>query len=161
MAACAFRRSFDFKDSPEGTMIMGTYSYHHALQIVLDNAILITLVLRQYLRNSWLPRNLQVLSKAADDFRLHMTRMLEEEAGSHYVLSHASVSRLLLGCDTLVSFSMLPKVNRAHYKPRLKNDDKVPPSHPSAQPCAISPAQTSDASTLTLVVMQDQKITRL
>jgi hypothetical protein len=79
MAACGFRRSFDFKSSSEEVKTTGTYSYRDALQIVLDNAILIMLIPRQYLRYSWLPRKLQVLGKAAADFKLHMTRMLEEE----------------------------------------------------------------------------------
>jgi hypothetical protein len=79
MAACGFRRPFDFKSSSEEVTTTGTYSYRDALQIVLDNAILIMLIPRQYLRYSWLPRNLQVLGKAAADFKLHMTCMLEEE----------------------------------------------------------------------------------
>jgi hypothetical protein len=79
MAACGFRRSFDFKSSSEAITTTGTYSYRDALQIVLDNAILMMLIPRQYLRYSWLPRNMQVLGKAAADFKLHMTRMLDEE----------------------------------------------------------------------------------
>jgi cytochrome P450 len=79
MAACGFRRSFDFKSSSEKVTTTGTYSYRDALQIVLDNAILIMLIPRQYLRYSWLPRNIQVIGKAAADFKTHMTRMLEEE----------------------------------------------------------------------------------
>jgi cytochrome P450 len=79
MAFCGFRRSFDFKGSSEQATTTGTYSYRDALQIVLDNAILIMLIPRQYLRYSWLPRNMQILGKAATDFKLHMTHMLEEE----------------------------------------------------------------------------------
>jgi len=79
MAACGFRRSFDFRESSDEVSESGTYSYRDALQIVLDNAILIMLIPRQYLTYSWLPRKLQVLGKAATDFMLHMTRMLEEE----------------------------------------------------------------------------------
>jgi cytochrome P450 len=79
MAACGFRRSFDFESSSEALTTTGTYSYRDALQIVLDNAILIMLIPRQYLRYSWLPRKMQIIGKAAADFQLHMTRMLEEE----------------------------------------------------------------------------------
>lgn len=79
MVACGFRRSFDFKSSSAEVTTTGTYSYRDALQIVLDNAILIMLIPRQYLRYSWLPRRLQVLGKAVADFKLHMTRMIEEE----------------------------------------------------------------------------------
>jgi hypothetical protein len=79
MASCGFRRSFDSKGSSEQVTSIETYSYRDALQIVLDNAILIMLIPRRYLRYSWLPRNLQVLGKAAADFEIHMTRMLDEE----------------------------------------------------------------------------------
>ncbi|KAH7408317.1 cytochrome P450 [Phaeosphaeria sp. MPI-PUGE-AT-0046c] len=79
MAACGFRRSFDFKSSSEEEGTKGTYSYRDSLQIVLDNVILIMLIPRRHLNYSWLPRNLRVLGKAAADFKVHMTRMLEEE----------------------------------------------------------------------------------
>jgi cytochrome P450 len=79
MAACGFRRSFNFETSSDEITTTSTYSYRDALQIVLDNAILIMLIPRQYLRYSWLPQNMQILGKAAADFKLHMARMLEEE----------------------------------------------------------------------------------
>lgn len=79
MAACDFRRSFDFKSSSKEATNTETYYHRDALQIVIDNVILIMLIPRQYLTYSWLPRSLQVLGKAAADFKLHMTRMLEAE----------------------------------------------------------------------------------
>lgn len=80
MAACGFRRSFDFQGSSEEVSEKGTYSYRDALQIVLDSAILLMLIPYQYLQYSWLPQKLRILGKAAADFKLHMTQMLEEEA---------------------------------------------------------------------------------
>lgn len=79
MAACGFRRSFNFKSVLEEEATTGTYTYRDALQIVLDNAILLMLLPRQHLTYSWLPQNLRVPGKAAADFQLHMTSMLEEE----------------------------------------------------------------------------------
>ncbi len=82
MAACGFRRSFDFKDSSQEEQEMGRYSYRNALQIVLDNVILLLLIPQEYLRCSWLPQKLQKLGKAAADFKFHMAKMLEEETES-------------------------------------------------------------------------------
>lgn len=79
MAACGFHRSFSFKSSQDEDASAGTYSYRDALQTVLDNAILLMLIPRRYLKYSWLPTKLQVLGKAARDFEVHMVRMLEEE----------------------------------------------------------------------------------
>lgn len=79
MAACGFRRSFDFKGEPELSAGGGTYSYCDALQIVLDNVIVLMLIPRQHLIYSWLPKKLKVLGKAADDFKMHMAHMLGEE----------------------------------------------------------------------------------
>ncbi|KAF2870624.1 cytochrome P450 [Massariosphaeria phaeospora] len=84
LAATGFRRSVDFQGSSSGAVETeaGTFSYRDALQIVLDNVILLMVVPPRYLTNSWLPKSLLRLGKAAADFKMHMVRMLDEETSS-------------------------------------------------------------------------------
>lgn len=80
LAAIGFRKSFQFRNSekeiPEAT---GRLSYRNALQIVLDNAILMMLVPRKHLRYFWLPDSMRRIGKAGDDFGMHMQEMLDNE----------------------------------------------------------------------------------
>lgn len=88
MAACGFQKSFDFssassygtrEEEEELLQGKGRYDYREALQIVLDNVILLMLLPWKRLGHPWFPRKLRVLGKAARDFKWHMERMLEEE----------------------------------------------------------------------------------
>jgi cytochrome P450 len=81
LAAIGFRRSFDFKSSTEEASETKEekFSYRDALQVVLDNVILIMLIPRKHLRYSWLPAWMRRIGKAADDFGTYMQEMLDEE----------------------------------------------------------------------------------
>lgn len=79
LAAIGFRRSFKFESSTEEVQTGGGFSYRDALQLVLDNAILVMVVGRKHLLYSWLPAWVQRIGKAAEDFQKHMERMLDEE----------------------------------------------------------------------------------
>ncbi|KAF2106159.1 putative cytochrome P450 monooxygenase [Lophiotrema nucula] len=81
MAASGFHRSFQFKSSTresEGP-VNGEFSYRDALQIVLDNAILLMLISPRMLLGWWLPTSLRRVGQAAADFKTHMTRMMEKD----------------------------------------------------------------------------------
>lgn len=81
LAAIGFRRSFSFlkaddtRAKREGTM----YSYRDALQIVLDNVIILMLIPPRHLAYPWLPTFLRKIGSAAQDFKTHMVKMLDEE----------------------------------------------------------------------------------
>ncbi|KAF2015678.1 cytochrome P450 [Aaosphaeria arxii CBS 175.79] len=81
LAAIGFRRSFHFRGSNNNATIRedGMFSYRDALQIVLDNVILLMLIPRRYLTYSWMPASLQRIGHAASDFKKHMVQMLDEE----------------------------------------------------------------------------------
>lgn len=80
LAATGFRRSFDFKSSSEAAASLDTASsYRDALATVLDNIILLLLLPRRFLSHPLVPKSLQRIGKAADDFQHHMEQMLEEE----------------------------------------------------------------------------------
>ncbi|KAF2846612.1 cytochrome P450 [Plenodomus tracheiphilus IPT5] len=89
LAATGFGRSFSFKSASEGTSETDTASsYRDALSTVLDNAILLMLIPRRYLSFPFLPKSLQRIGTAAEEFQHHMERMIEEEnaafkAGKH------------------------------------------------------------------------------
>ncbi|KAH7130051.1 cytochrome P450 [Dendryphion nanum] len=93
LAATGFRRAFDFKASgktgvgSETTLgkeeeTTGRFSYRDALQIVLDNAILILLIPRKHLQYSFLPAWMRRIGKAAEDFYVHMQELLREEVAA-------------------------------------------------------------------------------
>jgi cytochrome P450 len=81
LAAIGFRRSFQFRSSDDSAAIRegGIFSYRDALQIVLDNVILLMLIPRHHLTYSWMPESLQRIGLAASDFKNHMVQMLDEE----------------------------------------------------------------------------------
>jgi len=80
LAATGFRRSFDFKSASEAAASLDTASsYRDALATVLDNIILLLLLPRRFLSHPLVPKSLQRIGKAADDFQHHMEQMLEEE----------------------------------------------------------------------------------
>ncbi|KAF2653148.1 putative cytochrome P450 monooxygenase [Lophiostoma macrostomum CBS 122681] len=84
LAAVGFRRSFSFRtsDQTEAEKESGMLSYRDALQLVLDNAILLMLVPYRHLVHSWLPISLRKIGRAVADFRDHMAQMLEAETKS-------------------------------------------------------------------------------
>jgi cytochrome P450 len=80
LAATGFRRSFSFRSSSEiGTESDLASSYREALSVVLDNVILLLLIPYRYLQIPLLPKSLQRIGRAADEYKQHMERMLEEE----------------------------------------------------------------------------------
>jgi cytochrome P450 len=81
LAAIGFRRSFQFRSSDDSAAVResGMFTYRDALQIVLDNSILLMLIPRRHLTYSWMPEALQRIGLAASDFKKHMVQMLEEE----------------------------------------------------------------------------------
>lgn len=81
LSAIGFRQVFNFRSSqkakaPEG---VGGLSYRDALQIVLDNVILIMLIPLKYLTYSWLPAWMRRIGLAGNEFQRHMEGMVEEE----------------------------------------------------------------------------------
>lgn len=80
LAATGFGRSFSFH-SADGKDVDpdGAFSYRDALSMVLDNAILLMLIPRQYLSFPFVPKALRQIGKAAKDFKNHIERMLDEE----------------------------------------------------------------------------------
>jgi cytochrome P450 len=80
LAAIGFRKSFDFRPrTQEAVLDNGKFSYRDALQLVLDNIIVLLIVPRKYLSYSWLPGWVRKIGKAANDFQLHMEEMLDDE----------------------------------------------------------------------------------
>ncbi|KAF2790090.1 cytochrome P450 [Melanomma pulvis-pyrius CBS 109.77] len=81
LAATGFRRSLPFRGSSVAALDTegGLLSYRDALQIVLDNAILLMLFPYWLLEKSWMPKAMRRIGKAAEDFKAHMVRMFEEE----------------------------------------------------------------------------------
>jgi cytochrome P450 len=81
LAAVGFRRSSSFRASDEAAIEKegDMFSYRDALQIVLDNVILLMLIPYHHLGYSWLPVSLRRLGTAAADFKVHMAHMLELE----------------------------------------------------------------------------------
>ncbi|KAF2712771.1 cytochrome P450 [Pleomassaria siparia CBS 279.74] len=83
LAATGFRRSFSFRSTSGSDAEPDTASsYRDALSMVLDNAILLMLIPRQYLSLPFFPKALQKIRKAADEFKHHIERMLEEETAA-------------------------------------------------------------------------------
>lgn len=83
LAATGFRRSFSFQSSTEYEKDSDTASsYRDALSIVLDNVILLMLIPRRYLCYPFLPKSLQRIGQAAESFKHHMQRMLDEETAA-------------------------------------------------------------------------------
>ncbi|ORY06229.1 putative cytochrome P450 monooxygenase [Clohesyomyces aquaticus] len=83
LAAIGFRRSFKFESSAKEPTTGGspneTFDYRDALQMVLDNAILVMVVGWKNLLYPWLPAWIRRIGKAASDFQKHMEIMLNEE----------------------------------------------------------------------------------
>jgi cytochrome P450 len=81
LAATGFRRSFTFRGSSVAgsDAKRGLLPYRDALQIVLDNAILLMLFPYWLLGKAWMPKSIRKIGTAAGDFKAHMVRMLEEE----------------------------------------------------------------------------------
>ena len=83
LAATRFGRSFSFH-SADGKDVDpdGAFSYRDALSMVLDNAILLMLIPRRYLSFPFVPEALRKVGKAAEDFKNHIQRMLDEETAA-------------------------------------------------------------------------------
>lgn len=83
LAATGFGRSFSFRSASSKDAETDTASsYRDALSMVLDNAILLMLIPRRYLSLPFVPKALRQVGKAADEFKHHMERMLEEETAA-------------------------------------------------------------------------------
>jgi cytochrome P450 len=84
LAAIGFRKSFNFESSAseDSGSANENFSYRDALQMVLDNAILVMVVGRKHLLYSWLPAWIRRIGKGADDFQKHMEKMLDDEMAS-------------------------------------------------------------------------------
>jgi cytochrome P450 len=84
LAATGFRRPFNFRGSTQNAVVQqeGPFSYRDALQIVLENVILLMLIPPRYLLYSWLPQKLHTIGKAAADFGKYMELMLNEETAA-------------------------------------------------------------------------------
>jgi cytochrome P450 len=84
LAAIGFQKSFNFESgaSKKPAHADENFSYRDALQMVLDNALLVLVVGRKHLLYSWLPVWVRRVGKAANDFQKHMENMLEDEMAS-------------------------------------------------------------------------------
>ncbi|KAL5375432.1 hypothetical protein DPSP01_011239 [Paraphaeosphaeria sporulosa] len=81
LAAIGFRRSFSFRQADDSVGIREgvVHSYRDALQIVLENLILLMLIPSRHLVYPWLPASLRRIGNAALDFKKHMVKMFDEE----------------------------------------------------------------------------------
>ncbi|KAK2746825.1 hypothetical protein FQN57_002867 [Myotisia sp. PD_48] len=80
LAATGFSRPHKFVGSHESKPDLDEEgSYQEALQIVLDNCILLMLIPPNYLTLPFLPKSLRLIGKAAVNFRTHIAEMLTEE----------------------------------------------------------------------------------
>lgn len=81
LAAIGFHRSFSSrKEDDSGAKRDGaTYSYRDALQIVLENVVVLMLLPPRHLIYSWLPTSLREIGTAARDYKTHMVKMVDEE----------------------------------------------------------------------------------
>jgi cytochrome P450 len=105
LAAIGFRQVFDFQHSRKAKASEGAggLSYRDALQIVLDNVILIMLIPRKYLTYSWLPAWMRRIGFAGNEFQRHMKGMVEVETESlnHEKKSSSSlITSLVRALDT-------------------------------------------------------------
>jgi cytochrome P450 len=84
LAAISFQKSFKFESSASEKSADAdeSFSYRDALQMVLDNALLVLVVGRKHLLYSWLPAKVRRVGKAAHDFQKHMENILEDEMES-------------------------------------------------------------------------------
>ena len=78
LAATGFRRAYKFRSSEQPKSDEAS-TYRDALQMVLDNAILIMVLPRWVFSLPLLPKSLARLGKAANDFKNYMKNMLGEE----------------------------------------------------------------------------------
>ena len=78
LAATGFRRSYKFSSASQ-VESDETQNYRNALQIVLDNSILLMLIPARFLVFPLLPTSWAHIGKAAAAFKQHMIRMLDEE----------------------------------------------------------------------------------
>jgi cytochrome P450 len=85
LAATGFRKSIDFQPNAVDTAmtdVRASSTYRDALCTVLDNIILLLVFPPRVLSLPYLPRSVNVIGKAAVDFRKHMDRMLQEETAA-------------------------------------------------------------------------------
>ena len=78
LAATGFRRAYKFRSSEQPKSDEAS-TYRDALQMVLDNAILIMVLPRWVFSLPLLPNSLARLGKAANEFKNYMKNMLGEE----------------------------------------------------------------------------------
>lgn len=78
LAATGFQRSYDFHSSSQPE-VDEAETYRGALQIVLDNALILMLVPPKLLRLPVLPSSWTRIGKAAAAFKRHMVQMLDQE----------------------------------------------------------------------------------
>lgn len=78
LAATGFRRAYKFRSSEQPKTDEAS-TYRDALQMVLDNAILIMVLPRWLFSLPLLPKSLARVGKAANDFQYYMKTMLGEE----------------------------------------------------------------------------------
>lgn len=83
LAATGFRRSFNFRHWKENEAESESdISYRDALQVILDNALLLLILRPRFLSSRYLPTSWQRVGKAAAAFQAFMTQMLDEEMRS-------------------------------------------------------------------------------
>ncbi|KAF1949760.1 cytochrome P450 monooxygenase [Byssothecium circinans] len=84
LAATGFKKSFKFRhwkrDEPQSTD--ADLSYRDALQIILDNALLLLILRPKFLSFRYLPKSWQRIGKAAAAFEGYMRQMMDEEMQS-------------------------------------------------------------------------------
>jgi hypothetical protein len=80
LAATGFKKSFKFRPW-KGTQSQndGELSYRDALQIILDNALLLLILRPKLLSSRYVPKSWQRIGKAASAFQTYMQQMLKEE----------------------------------------------------------------------------------
>ena len=81
LAATGFKKSYKFRSS-EQLENNEARTYRDALQLVLDNAILLMLVPLRVLSLPFLPASWAQIGTAAAEFKQYMTNMLDEETSS-------------------------------------------------------------------------------
>lgn len=83
LAAIGFKESFKFRhwrgDEKHSNVDL---SYRDALQVILDNALLLLILRPKFLSSRYLPMSWQRVGKAASAFEAYMRKMLDEEMRS-------------------------------------------------------------------------------
>ncbi|KAH9907196.1 cytochrome P450 [Xylariomycetidae sp. FL2044] len=79
LSRAAFGRSFEFEGHGESNEASALANEKEALQMILENCVLIMILGTKFLAKPWLPRKLRQLHEACQTFQSYMTEIYERE----------------------------------------------------------------------------------